>query len=115
RDRGERKQRYAGEEDPAPPELIAERSADQDQGAQKQRVCFDDPLDISDCGVQIALERWQGDVDNRRVDKRQARSKYRGDKSPATRGRSGYGFLSHEIFMTFGGIHDALITSALGQ
>jgi hypothetical protein len=55
--RGEGEEDEAGEEDALAAELIAKRSADQDEGAEKQRVRFDHPLHVGDRGVKGGLKR----------------------------------------------------------
>ena len=79
------KQRDADEKDALAPELIAQRSADENQRAEKQRVGLDHPLDVGDRRVKIGLERGQRDVDDRRIDERHARPEDRGDQRPSIR------------------------------
>ncbi len=84
---GEGEEDQAGEEDPLAAELIAERSADQDEGAEKQRVRFDHPLHVGDRGVKVGLKRGQRHVHDRAVDERHARREDRGHQRPPSRRR----------------------------
>src|SRR2546423_1740657 len=47
-DRGGCKPKNADQKDSLAPELVAQRSADEDQRAEEERVGFDHPLDIGD-------------------------------------------------------------------
>ena len=86
-DRRGREEDDAEQEHALAAELIAHRSADQDQRAQKQRVGFDHPLDVGDRRVEVGLKRGQRDVDDRRVDERHARPEDGRDQGPSARRR----------------------------
>ena len=84
---GQGEEDHAGEENTLAAELIAERSADQDQRAEKQRVRLDHPLHVGDRGVEVGLKRGQRDVDDRAVDERHARREDRRHQRPSSRRR----------------------------
>ena len=86
-DRRGREEHDAEQEHALAAELIAHRSADQDQRAQEQRVGFDHPLHVGDRRVEVGLERGQRDVDDRRVDERHARPEDGRDERPSATGR----------------------------
>jgi hypothetical protein len=79
---GDGEEEQAGEENALAAELIAERSADQDERAEKQRVGLDHPLDVGDRGVEIGLKRGQRHVHDRAVDERHARRQDRRHQRP---------------------------------
>jgi len=84
-----REERDAAEEHALAPELVAHRTADEDQRAQEQGIGLDDPLDLIDRRVKVRLERRQRHVDDGRVDKRQARAEDgRGEDPAGTRRHS---------------------------
>src|SRR6266568_1804039 len=85
--RRHRKEAHPEQEYSLAAELIAHRSAHENQRAQEQGVRLDDPLHIGDRGVQIGLERRQRDVDDRRIDERHARRKNRRSEDPTVRCR----------------------------
>ena len=78
--------RDARGEDPAAAEPVAERTADEEQRCEKERVGFDDPLDFGRGRVELRLEDREGDVDHRSVDERHARAQNRRRKNPGLRG-----------------------------
>jgi hypothetical protein len=43
-DRGQGEERHTGGVDARAPQVVAQRAADEDQGREKERVGFDDPL-----------------------------------------------------------------------
>ena len=85
--RSEREKEDAEEEHALPAKLIAQRAADQDQGAREQRVSFDHPLDVGDRRMKVRLQCGQRDVDDRPVDERHARCEDRCGQRPALRRR----------------------------
>ena len=66
----------------AAPEHIAERTADEDQRRQKQRVRLDHPLHLVARCAQFALDDRQRDVDRRRIDETHARAEDRCHQDP---------------------------------
>ncbi len=84
-DRRPREDDEAGEEHTLAPELVAQRAADQNEGAQEQRVGLDHPLHLGDRGVKIRLQRGQRHVHDGGVDKRHARREDSGGEHPAPR------------------------------
>src|SRR5918992_517243 len=78
---------------PPPPEDVAERSADQDQRAEREQVRLDDPLLLGQAAVEVLADRRECDVDDRAVEEHDARAEDRGeqreplgaaDRGPAT-------------------------------
>ena len=78
-------EQHAGEKHALASELVAKRSADEDQRAEKQRVGFNHPLHVADRGMKVGLERGQRDVDDRAVEKRHARAEHRRRERPPCR------------------------------
>ena len=68
----EREERDADVVNPAAAEVVAERSADEKQRGEEERVGFDDPLHVDGGGVECGLERREGDVDDGAVDEGEA-------------------------------------------
>src|SRR5262249_24212491 len=66
-------------------ELVTERTANQNQATEKQRVRFDHPLHIRDRRLQVPLQGGQRDVDDRGVDERHARPDDGGRERPPLR------------------------------
>ena len=60
---GKLKRRQAGKKHTLASELIAERTADENEAAQEERIRFEHPLDIGDRRVEIGLQRRERDVD----------------------------------------------------
>ena len=65
--------RFAAEE-------VAERAADEDQRAEREQVGVDDPLLEREAAAEVALDRRQRDVDDRRVDEHDRRPEDAGDE-----------------------------------
>ena len=61
-------------EDPPAPVQVAERSADQQQRAERQQIRLDHPLLISERAAQVRADRRQRDVDDRAVEEHDARA-----------------------------------------
>ena len=59
----------ARDEDSTASVAIPERTADEQQRGEEERISFDDPLDADDRGLQILLQRWQRHIHHRAVDK----------------------------------------------
>ncbi len=83
--------RRGEEHDPAridatPAEPISQRAADQQERGEKERVRLDDPLDVGDGGAELALQRRQGQVDDRAVDEGEARAEHRRGQHPRPSG-----------------------------
>jgi len=55
-------------EDPPPPEEVAERSADQQERAEREQVGVDDPLLRREAAVEVSADRRQRDVHERAVE-----------------------------------------------
>jgi hypothetical protein len=68
-DGGKNKDRNANGKDAPSSKVIAERPSDQDQSREKERIGLHDPLDIRVRRVQVALDNWQRDNDDRAIDK----------------------------------------------
>ena len=83
-DRAERRRhaesRQPDHVDPTPPELVAQRAADEEQRDERERVGLDDPLLAGEAGVEVAGNRGQRDVDHRRVEKDHRRAENRRDQ-----------------------------------
>ena len=96
RGRGDRAQRRGhaeadqpGDEDPAAPEVVTERPADQDQRTEREQVGLDDPLLGRQAGVQVLADGRERDVDHGPVEEDDGRAEdggYEG-RALATRGR----------------------------
>ena len=82
--RGEREPHDADEEDPAPAEPVTQGAAEQDQGGEGQRVGVDRPLQALEPGVEVLADPAERDVDDGRVEHRQAGAQHRGQEHPAT-------------------------------
>src|SRR5205085_12151487 len=76
---------HAHDENASSPIAITQRTADKKKRRKEQGIGFDYPLDVGNGGVERALQRGQGDVDNSAVDKRHARSEDRGREHPGLR------------------------------
>src|SRR4029077_11249678 len=77
------KKRHTSQENATTPVVISERSADKEKRGKQKRVSLDDPLHVHDRGVQVRLQRGQGHVHNRAVDKGHTGSEGCGYKHPA--------------------------------
>ena len=67
---------------------VAQRAADEDQRGERERVGVDDPLRPGDTGVEVAVDRRQGEPDDRAVEERHARAEdHRGEQPAALRRR----------------------------
>ena len=75
-----------GREDEAVAEHVTERTAEQQESREDQRIRLDDPLRVGDGGVQRGLQRREGDVDGRPVDERETRAEYCGGENPLAGG-----------------------------
>ena len=64
-------------------EEVAERAADEQQRAERQQVGVDDPLLQREATAEVALDRRQRDVDDRRVDEDDHRAEDAGDEDQA--------------------------------
>ena len=82
-DGGQGEQADPDQEDPAPPEPIARRPADQDQSAERQQIGVRHPLHRRRSGAEVFLDRRQGDAERRAVDEGQARPQHSGGEDPA--------------------------------
>ena len=80
------------DEQPLAPVEVAERSAEQDQRREEQRVAFDDPLHLRRVRAQLALDHRQRDVHRRAVDERHRRSENRRDEHPGLRHPTSIGY-----------------------
>ena len=68
-DRGHPEEAQADDEDAAAPELVAQGTADQEQGHQRQQVGLDYPLLIGQSRVQVVADGRQRHVDHGGVEK----------------------------------------------
>ena len=73
---------HAREEHAPAAEPITQRTADQDQRRQRQRVGVQDPLQARYARAQLGAERGQRDVHDGGVEKRDARSQHGGKQDP---------------------------------
>src|SRR5581483_4965953 len=64
-------------------EDLAERAADEDQGAEREEVRVDDPLLRREPAAEVVLDVRQRDVDHRTVDERHRRAQDARDERPA--------------------------------
>ena len=76
-DRGRREPAEPDHEQPPATEQVAERAADEQQRDQRQHVGLDDPLLPREPGVEILLDRRQGDVDHGRIEEDDVRAEDR--------------------------------------
>jgi hypothetical protein len=76
---------HAAGKDCAAASKIAQRAAGQEQRSQRQRVGFDNPLNLGQRRVESRLQRRKGHVHDRAIDERQTRSENGGRKYPAAR------------------------------
>ena len=67
-DRAEHEHGDAGDEDALPPDLVADAAPGDDERGKDQRVDRIDPLELLERGIELALDRWDGNVDDRAVD-----------------------------------------------
>ena len=77
----------ADQEDAAAAETVASGAADKEQRGEKQRIGFDNPLDVDEAGVKLTLQRRERHVDHRPIDKHHAGSKNRYRQDPWRRRR----------------------------
>ena len=83
RGRGQREQRQADVEDPAPAEPVAERGGGDDAGGEGDAVGVDRPLQGREAGVQVALHaRQRGDHDHRVEDHHEVRGRGQAEHPP---------------------------------
>ena len=80
--RGDREPGDADDEHPPPPVAIAERPAEQQEPGERQRVGVDRPLQPVERGVEIAPDGRQRDVDDGRVEERDARAEHGREQHP---------------------------------
>src|SRR5581483_11126578 len=66
--RAEREDDHADDEETTPTEQVREPAAEQQRAAEQDRVRGDHPLQARLREVEVALDRRQGDVDNRHVE-----------------------------------------------
>src|ERR1700681_2547210 len=90
--RREREHDDPGEKHLLAPVEVAERSAQQDQRRQEQRVALDDPLHLRRVGGELALDHRQRDVDRAAVDERHGRAEDRRDQHPGLRHGGSIGY-----------------------
>ena len=85
RRRGEPDQ--ADDEHPPAAVEVAERTAEDEQGAEGQQVGRQDPLELREAGAEVGRDRGQGRVDDRRIEEGHAGAEHGGGEDPATLGR----------------------------
>jgi hypothetical protein len=66
--RGQREQGDAGHEQPAAADEVRRPPAEQQEAAEHERVAVDDPREVGGGEAEVALDRGQGDVHDRRVE-----------------------------------------------
>ena len=76
-------QTHADGEDAPPPEAVAERAAEKEEGGQGQRVAGDHPLQGPDAAAERAADGGEGDADDRRIERGDARAEDGGREHPA--------------------------------
>ena len=81
--RGDGEDAEADHEHPPPPEQVGERAGRQQQRGERQRVGVDDPLQVGEAGVQVALDVGQRDVHDRDVEQQHEGRHADGDQRPA--------------------------------
>jgi hypothetical protein len=81
--RRQREPRHADDEDPAPAEAVAKRSAEQDERGERQRIGVDRPLQRGGARVELLADAREGDVDDGAVDEGQSRPQNRREQDPA--------------------------------
>ena len=69
---------------PSPPS-VSQRTADQDQCREHQRIRFDDPLQPAHARIKVLLKCGQRDIYDCPVDKGHARAEYRSRQHPRRR------------------------------
>ena len=74
-----------GEDAPAPV-AVAERTAEEQEGGERERVAGDDPLQRADAAVEGAVDGGERDADDGRIEEGDARAEDRGGDDPATAG-----------------------------
>jgi hypothetical protein len=81
--------RATGLENPASAEPVRGRAGEHQQAGQDERVGVDGPLQATDRGVQVSLDRWQRDVHDGGVEAydQQAHAADGQDEQLATPGR----------------------------
>ena len=77
---------HTDDEDPTTAEPVTERSADEDQGCERERVARHHPLETGEAGIEIVAETGQGDVDDGRVERDHPGAEHRPEQHPARRG-----------------------------
>ena len=58
--------------DAPPPVMIAQGSSYQNERGQEERIGLHNPLDIAGGGVEVSLDDWQGNIDDRAINKSHA-------------------------------------------
>jgi hypothetical protein len=86
--RGEREPDRAEHEHPSPAEPVAQRTAEQDERRQGERVAVQRPLQAAEVGAEIVADARQRDVDHRRVEEGHAGAEHGGEQDPAAGGLS---------------------------
>ena len=75
----------ADDEDPPPAEPVGQRAAEQDERGERQRVAVERPLQPGEVGAQVLADPGERDVDDGRVEHRQAGAEHRRQEHPAPR------------------------------
>ena len=81
-DRSQREQRHSDRINALAAQVIAERTAEQQERREQKRVRFDHPLHVDGRGLEVRLQRRQRHVDDRAVDEHHARSENRRGENP---------------------------------
>ena len=76
-------QHEAGHEHALAAEAVAERAAEQEEGRERHEIRVERPLQARHIGVQVAADRGQRDVDDRAVEKGDARTEHSRRDHPA--------------------------------
>ena len=84
RERGEREERDADQEQPAVAEEVAEPAAEQEEAAEGEQVGVHDPRERGLGEAEVLADRRQGDVHDRRVEDDHQVARGRGRAAPAS-------------------------------
>ena len=90
--------RESEHECPAPPVPVAERSCEEQQSGEHERVRIHHPLELAEAGVEVAHERGQRHVDDRVVedDGEQAQAEHRQREPTPPAGGAAAGRRAHD-------------------
>ena len=84
--RGEGEPHDADGEDAPASVAVPERTAQQQEGSEREGVAGDDPLQRTEAAVEAAVDGGEGDADDRRIEKGDPRAEDGGRHDPASAG-----------------------------